>query len=85
MKNGIITLGEALIDFIPMDENNEIYQKSPGGAPANVAVGVSRLGAKSTFIGKVGNDMFGNFLKQTLQENGVHPSFPMNIVQRSSL
>ncbi len=85
MKNGIITLGEALIDFIPMDENNEIYQKSPGGAPANVAVGVSRLGAKSTFIGKVGNDMFGNFLKQTLQENGVHPSLTFSDEYRTAI
>ena len=49
MKQGIISLGEALIDFIPLDEQNTTYQKSPGGAPANVAVGLARLGARSPF------------------------------------
>ncbi|MBP3950436.1 aminoimidazole riboside kinase [Bacillus suaedae] len=68
MKNGIISLGEALIDFIPMDETNQTYQKSPGGAPANVAVGVSRLGVNSSFIGKVGDDLLGKFLKETLNQ-----------------
>lgn len=74
MKNGIITLGEALIDFIPVDSSNVTYLKNPGGAPANVAVGASRLGAKSTFIGKVGNDMFGKFLEQALNNYGVDTS-----------
>ncbi|WP_332691943.1 aminoimidazole riboside kinase [Halalkalibacter lacteus] len=72
MKKGIITLGEALIDFIPLDQTNTSYQKSPGGAPANVAVGVARLGVKSTFIGKVGDDVLGKFLRDTLHHYGVH-------------
>ncbi|BCB05399.1 aminoimidazole riboside kinase [Bacillus sp. KH172YL63] len=71
MKNGILSLGEALIDFIPLDENNAIYQKSPGGAPANVAVGVARLGVRSSFLGKVGEDVLGRFLHETLQGYGV--------------
>ncbi|MFC3884087.1 aminoimidazole riboside kinase [Bacillus songklensis] len=71
MKKGIISLGEALIDFIPLDETNLTYQKSPGGAPANVAVGVARLGIKSTFLGKVGDDVLGRFLKDTLDNFGV--------------
>lgn len=71
MKKGIISLGEALIDFIPLDSTNTNYQKSPGGAPANVSVGVARLGAKSTFLGKVGEDVLGTFLKTTLDEYGV--------------
>ncbi|MCA1064880.1 aminoimidazole riboside kinase [Rossellomorea aquimaris] len=71
MKEGIISLGEALIDFIPLDEQNTTYQKSPGGAPANVAVGVARLGGKSTFLGKVGEDVLGRFLQETLQHYGV--------------
>lgn len=72
MKSGIISLGEALIDFIPMDETNLVYQKSPGGAPANVAVGVSRLGVSSSFIGKVGDDVLGKFLKETLSQYQVN-------------
>ncbi|WP_226681818.1 aminoimidazole riboside kinase [Sutcliffiella horikoshii] len=74
MKKGIISLGEALIDFIPLDADNITYQKSPGGAPANVAVGVARLQAKSTFIGKVGNDVLGRFLQKTLADYGVNTS-----------
>ncbi|MRX71205.1 aminoimidazole riboside kinase [Bacillus lacus] len=71
MKKGVISLGEALIDFIPLDEENTSYQKSPGGAPANVAVGLARLGTQSSFIGKVGKDVLGTFLKKTLTEYGV--------------
>ncbi|MGD6776142.1 aminoimidazole riboside kinase [Sutcliffiella horikoshii] len=74
MKKGIISLGEALIDFIPLDPDNISFQKSPGGAPANVAVGVARLETKSTFIGKVGNDVLGRFLKKTLEDYGVNTS-----------
>ena len=71
MKQGVISLGEALIDFIPLDEQNMTYQKSPGGAPANVAVGLARLGTRSTFLGKVGEDVLGRFLKDTLKNYGV--------------
>ncbi len=71
MKSGIICLGEALIDFIPLDSSNLTYQKSPGGAPANVAVGVARLGIPSAFLGKVGKDVLGMFLKKTLTNYGV--------------
>ncbi|MDX8345243.1 aminoimidazole riboside kinase [Rossellomorea sp. YZS02] len=74
MKQGIISLGEALIDFIPLDEQSATYQKSPGGAPANVAVGLARLGARSTFLGKVGKDLLGEYLKETLTVYGVRPN-----------
>src|SRR5699024_1349180 len=72
MQHGVITLGEALIDFIPTDYSNTTYIKSPGGAPANVAVGVARLGERSTFLGKVGDDVLGKFLKETLRAHHVH-------------
>ncbi|WP_420797587.1 PfkB family carbohydrate kinase [Cytobacillus firmus] len=52
---GVLCLGEALIDFIPLDSDNTTYQKAPGGAPANVSVGVSQLGGKTAFIGKSRN------------------------------
>ncbi|WP_079477835.1 aminoimidazole riboside kinase [Halobacillus salinus] len=71
MKKGVISLGEALIDFIPLDDENINFQKSPGGAPANVAVGLSRLGVRSTFLGKVGDDVLGRFLYDTLSSYGV--------------
>lgn len=63
---GVLTLGEVLIDFIPLD-NNITYQKNPGGAPANVAAGVSRLGGKAGFLGKVGDDALGRYLKTVLE------------------
>lgn len=72
MKNGVICLGEALIDFIPTDRSNTAYKKSPGGAPANVAVGLSKLESESTFIGKLGNDSLGHYLYETLKNYQVH-------------
>ncbi|ASF41055.1 aminoimidazole riboside kinase [Halobacillus halophilus] len=75
MNKGVITLGEALIDFIPLDNENINFQKSPGGAPANVAVGLARLGARSSFLGKVGDDVLGKFLKKTLNDYGVSTEY----------
>ena len=74
MSKGVISLGEALIDFIPLDKDNLTYQKSPGGAPANVAVGLARLGVNATFLGKVGDDVLGRFLQETLKNYGVDVS-----------
>ncbi|CAM3771770.1 aminoimidazole riboside kinase [Alkalicoccus chagannorensis] len=71
MTKGIVCLGEALIDFIPLDDHNETFQKSPGGAPANVAVGLARLGERASFVGKVGDDVLGRFLEETLSGYGV--------------
>ncbi|HEY1016451.1 MAG TPA: PfkB family carbohydrate kinase [Herpetosiphonaceae bacterium] len=72
----VIALGELLIDFVPtvsgvsLDEA-PAFQKAAGGAPANVAVGLARLGASCAFLGKVGDDPFGHFLADTLRANGV--------------
>ena len=70
----IITLGELLIDLTQRgsDENgNGEFTAYPGGAPANVAVAASRLGASTGFIGKVGNDAFGRSLADTLKKDNV--------------
>lgn len=70
----IITLGELLIDLTQsgVDENgNGKFTAFPGGAPANVAVAASRLGATAGFIGKVGNDAFGRSLADTLKKDNV--------------
>jgi len=69
---GVITLGEALIDFTPLDDQNMDFRKNPGGAPANVAVALSRLGVDVSFVGKVGNDVLGNFLAKKLQSENVN-------------
>lgn len=70
----IMTLGELLIDLTQggKDENgNGKFTAYPGGAPANVAVAASRLGASAGFIGKVGNDAFGRSLADTLKKDNV--------------
>lgn len=72
----LICLGELLIDFVPVIAGTRLrdvpqFEKAPGGAPANVAVGYSKLGGKSGFIGKVGTDEFGAALIETLQRHGV--------------
>lgn len=72
----IVCLGEVLIDMFPgqigqrMGEVTAFLPK-PGGAPANVAVAASRLGRKTAFIGKVGNDAFGERLIHVLDSEGV--------------
>ena len=67
----IISLGEALIDFTPLDEENRDFRKNPGGAPANVAVALSRLGVEISFLGKVGDDVLGRFLVNKLKSEAV--------------
>jgi fructokinase len=74
-----ICLGEVLIDFVPTVTGTDLleapaFKKAPGGAPGNVAVGLARLGVKSAFMGKVGDDAFGRFLAKTLCEAGVDVS-----------
>lgn len=60
----IWVLGDAVVDLLPDGEGRLL--QCPGGAPANVAVGIARLGGHSAFIGRVGDDPFGRFLRQTL-------------------
>lgn len=70
----ITTFGEILIDFTRYGVNNEgqaLFAQNPGGAPANVAVAASRLGMRTAFIGKAGNDMHGKFLKKVLEREHV--------------
>lgn len=73
--NKLIAIGELIIDFVSeqmgLIENVEKFVKLPGGAPANVACCVSKLGGKSAMITKLGNDPFGNFLEEVLKANGV--------------
>ena len=67
-------IGEMLIDFIPAPAQPDgvvLYQPHPGGAVANAAVALARLGGAARFIGKLSSDSFGRLLLNTLQENGV--------------
>jgi fructokinase len=73
----VVTCGELLVDFVATEVGVTLaqasnFQKAPGGAPANVAVGVARLGHRAGFMGQVGDDEFGHFLADTLCSNGVN-------------
>lgn len=73
----ILTLGELLVDMTQTGtdvDGNAEFTAYPGGAPANVAVAAARLGAKTGFIGKVGNDAFGRSLSETLRKEKVDTS-----------
>lgn len=74
--NDVIALGELLIDFTPINskDGKETFEVNPGGAPANVLACLSKLGKKTAFIGKVGNDHFGKFLFNYLKEKKINVS-----------
>jgi fructokinase len=72
----VVTLGEALIDMVSLQRNVGLFETpgfkpEPGGAPANVAVGLARLGASVAFVGKVGRDEFGIGLRRVLEREHV--------------
>ncbi|MBQ1438719.1 MAG: carbohydrate kinase [Solobacterium sp.] len=70
----VTALGELLIDFTQggmSEQGNPMFEANPGGAPCNVLSMLSRLGKKTAFIGKVGNDGFGKQLAQAIEEVGI--------------
>ena len=74
--NKVVALGELLVDFVPLQtgcalEDVESFERAAGGAPANVAAAVARLGGCSEMISQVGEDAFGAFLLSSLQAEGV--------------
>ena len=73
----IVALGEVVSDIYRGDELSEVelgFVARPGGAPANVAVAASRLGAEAAFVGSVGEDLFGDFILRALESEGVDTS-----------
>lgn len=75
-KLDIVPIGRVAIDFNPVDINrplseSETFKKYLGGSPANIAVGVSRLGKKVGFIGKVSDDQFGKFVVDFFKNEGI--------------
>ncbi len=74
-KYNVCALGEILIDFTTLGKSENgmnIFEQNPGGAPANVLAAISALGGKSAFIGKIGTDMHGEFLRETLNEHNIN-------------
>lgn len=70
-----VSFGEALVDLLPDRRGRirdcEAFEVHSGGAPANVAVGLARLGLKTAFVGVVGDDEFGHLLSRKLSAEGI--------------
>jgi len=82
----VFCIGELLIDFVAENQGSDlskasVFTKKAGGAPANVACAISKLGGHSNFIGSVGEDAFGDYLIHVLDEHGVNCA----LAQRSSV
>ncbi len=76
-KYDVVALGELLIDFTvngTSPQGNPVYEANPGGAPCNVLSMLTKLGRKTAFIGKVGQDIFGIRLRNVLEEAGIDTS-----------
>jgi fructokinase len=72
----VLSFGESLIDFLPGKtgcplREVETFRRCLGGAPANLALGVARLGGSSALMCKLGDDEFGHYLRETLADHGV--------------
>ncbi len=77
-KIDVLALGELLIDFTHNGESgqgNGLFEANPGGAPCNVLAMLNKLGHKTAFMGKVGNDIFGRLLKKTLKELSIQTDY----------
>ena len=75
MKYDVVALGELLVDFTEngmSNQGNPILEANPGGAPCNVLSMLQRLGKSTAFIGKVGNDNFGNMLIDVVKQQGIN-------------
>lgn len=73
----VIAMGELLIDFTmngQSEQGNNLFDACPGGAPCNVLAMLNKLGKRTAFLGKVGQDQFGALLKDTLDEAGIDTS-----------
>ena len=69
-----VALGELLIDFVPEAVNEAGYpvlSANPGGAPGNFLAAMNQYGCKTAMIGKVGNDLFGRLLMNTMRTAGI--------------
>ena len=76
-KYDVVALGELLIDFTENGKSNQgnpLFEANPGGAPCNVLAMLTKLGHKTAFIGKVGEDFFGEQLRDAITEVGIDAS-----------
>src|SRR4028118_1486946 len=87
MSQLITSMGELLIDFLPIQEGDRTvgFQMHPGGSLLNVAVGAARLDSSVAFASKVSTDMFGRFLRDYVESQGVDSRFLLDAAAQSTL
>ncbi|NRD79759.1 carbohydrate kinase [Bacillus sp. BRMEA1] len=81
-KKGIISLGEAFVDYIATDCTNTNYQQFLGGATVNLAVGTSRLGLPVYYLCKLGTDSISQFVKEEFIREGIDTEFTIRTVSK---
>lgn len=84
-----LVAGETLVDFVPGPgatlRDVDGYAHRPGGAPANVAVGLARLGSPPAFWTRLGDDSFGDFLAETLADEGIPETHVERVAGKTTL
>ncbi|MFJ5758516.1 carbohydrate kinase [Neobacillus sp. NPDC093182] len=81
-KRGVISIGEAFVDFISTDRTNTKFRQLLGGATVNLAVGTSRLGLPAFYLCKLGTDPDGQFVEQELKKEGVNLEFSVRTAMK---
>lgn len=88
MQYDITAVGEILVDMTPagLDEHGDVrFARKAGGAPFNLLAAAAKFGMKTAFFGKVGNDLFGRFLAETVESAGVGGSIAVDPVYPTTL
>jgi fructokinase len=87
MRHLITSMGEILIDFLPIVEDGQTigFKMHAGGSPYNVAMGLARLGQPAAFASKISSDLFGRFLREHAQAEGIDMRFVLNSHAQSTL
>ena len=85
----VLCPGEALIDFVSNEHGKALkdtsgFIRKAGGAPANVAAAISKLGADAYFCGTVGDDFFGEFLEETFKKNNINTEMMIKLKDKST-
>jgi fructokinase len=77
MRSLITSIGEILVDFLPIEEHGSTvgFKMHPGGSPFNVAVGLARLGQPVAFASKISSDLFGRYLLEHVEAEGIDTRF----------
>jgi fructokinase len=82
---GVVAVaGEALVDFVPAGADG-VFRAAPGGSPANVAVGLARLGVPARLLARIADDLLGHRLRAHLEANRVDLSFAVRAAEPTSL